>query len=151
MNIVELSEKNINEAINVFRNSKKDFYLALGTEVDDETIRAHLIGDENASITYLLTDKGTCQGVVTVNKSKAEIENFCLNYQIIAESSIIKLMEFAIKQFSAITYVLIWIDSTDTQTAEVIENYGFEYTGEQDYVDKERNILKFKYYFKRKK
>ena len=151
MNIVELSEKNISEAITLFRLANKDFYAARELDVNDVDVRAMLFGGSEFSFTYLLSDKGMYQGLVTVNKPDAEIKNLWLNYSIIDQPCILKLLEFSIKQFSAITLVYICLNSTDFDTQSVVEDYGFEYTGEQDYIDKERNLLRYKYVFKRKK
>ncbi|MBQ3495505.1 MAG: hypothetical protein IKC33_03960 [Clostridia bacterium] len=151
MNIVELSEKNFSEAVTLFRLANKDFYTARELEINDVDVRKILFGGSENSFTYLLSDKGMYQGLVTVNKPDAEIKNLWLNYSIIDQPCILKLLEFSIKQFSAITLVYIWLNSTDLDTQGVVEDYGFEYTGEQDYIDKEKNILRYKYVFKRKK
>ena len=151
MNIVELSEKNLFEAVSLFRVAKGSFYEALGQDPSDVDVRKMLLEDDPNSFSYMLSDKGVFGGLVTVNKPQAEIKNLWLNYDLLEEGAFQKLMEFAIKQFSAITLVYFWIDSVDGKLAEVLEDYGFEYTGEQDYVDKEKNLLKFKYMFKRKK
>ncbi len=149
MNIVELSEKNIVEAKGLFVLAKRSFYEALGQDVESADFESAL-KIEDAS-TYMLADKGVYQALVTVNKSASTIENLWINFDIVEEQYLSKFMEFVIKQFSAITLVFYWVDSTDDKVTHLIEDYGFEYTGEQNYVNKENNLLSYRYVYKRKK
>lgn len=149
MNIVELSEKNIVEAKGLFVLAKRSFYEALGQDMESADFESAL-KIEDAS-TYMLADKGVYQALVTVNKSASTIENLWINFDIVEEQYLSKFMEFVIKQFSAITLVFYWVDSTDDKVTHLIEDYGFEYTGEQNYVNKENNLLSYRYVYKRKK
>ena len=149
MNIVELSEKNIVEAKGLFVLAKRSFYEALGQDVESADFESAL-KIEDAS-TYMLADKGVYQALVTVNKSASTIENLWINFDIVEEQYLSKFLEFVIKQFSAITLVFYWVDSTDDKVTHLIEDYGFEYTGEQNYVNKENNLLSYRYVYKRKK
>lgn len=89
--------------------------------------------------------------MATIEKSKAEIRNMYVNFDLVDEFFASKFLEFVIKQFSAITRVFVWVVSLDFKACEMLEDYGFEYTGEQEYICKEKNILKYRYLFKRKK
>lgn len=151
MNIVELSEKNFAEAKSLFLLSKGEFYKALGEDPQEVDVAKVLKTDDDASNTYMLVDKGVYQCLVTVSKPTSSIENLWINFDAVEEQYLSKFMEFVIKQFSAITLVFFSVDSTDYKTTHLIEDYGFEYTGEQHYVDKEKNLLTFRYVYKRKK
>lgn len=151
MNIVEISEKNLQEAKNLFYYAKSNFYEAMGMDIQAESIDKVLKLGSDSVTNYLLSDKGVFQALVTVNKPTATIDNLFVNFDIIEEQYLSKFMEFVIKQFSAITLVFYWVDSLDEKMTALIENYGFEYTGEQSYIDKEKNILAFRYMYKRKK
>lgn len=151
MNIVELSEKNILEAKNLFLLSKSDFYQALGKNIEEVDLNTVLKVNDDTVGTYMLADKGVYQCLVTVNKPTATIENLWINFDIIDEQYLNKFMEFVIKQFSAITLVFIWVDSLDEKLTNMLENYGFEYTGEQNYLLKDKNLLAFRYMYRRKK
>ena len=152
MNIVELNEKNLNDALNVYKKTKARYFEALGKDLpDDKTIEDSLYCDETGAITFLFVEKSVVYGLVTVNKSTAEIENLCIDFAIADDSVKQRMLEFAIKQFSTITLVFVWADSTATDVSDLLESYGFEYTGEQDYIDKQRGISRNKYVFRRKK
>ncbi len=151
MNIVELSEKNISEAKSLFVLAKRSFYQALGEDVEAVPFEKVLKTDDDSVSTYMLADKGVYQALVTINKPASRIENLWINFDLVEEQYLSKFMEFVIKQFSAITLVFYWVDSTDDKTTHLIEDYGFEYTGEQNYVNKENNVLSFRYVYKRKK
>ncbi len=151
MNIVELSEKNLAEAKNLFYLAKGDFYKALDEDIASADLNKVLKTDEDSANTYMLADKGVYQCLVTVSKPLSSIVNLWINFDLVEEQYLSKFMEFVIKQFSAITLVFFNVDSTDYKTTHLIEDYGFEYTGEQHYVDKEKNLLTFRYVYKRKK
>lgn len=151
MNILELTERNVAEARNLFMLAKGGFYEAIGQDVADVDIEKVLKLDDDTVTTYLLVDKGVYQSLVTVNKPTSTIDNFWVNFDIVDEQYLSKFMEFVIKQFSAITLVFLWVDSTDDKLAALVEDYGFEYTGEQNYIDGEKNILNFRYVYKRRK
>ncbi len=151
MNIVELSEKNLPEAKKLFHLAKNNFYEALGIDIESVNLEQVLKQDDDTVATYMLVDKGVYQSLVTINKPCSRIENLWINFDIVEEQYLSKFMEFVIKQFSAITLVFYWVDSTDYKTTHLIEDYGFEYTGEQNYIDKEKNVLTYRYVYKRKK
>ncbi len=151
MNVVELSEKNLPEAIRIYKKSKEPFFQALGKDLPSDEMVENEFYRYDTAITYLFMDKGTAHALITVNKDTARIENLCVDFIALDEQGLNKVLEFAIKQFSAITFVYVWVDSVDFATSEYVENYGFEYTGEQDYIDKEKFISKYKYVFRRKK
>lgn len=151
MNIVELSDKNVLEAKNLFLLAKSNFYQALGKDVEEVDLNKVLKVDDDTVATYMLADKGVYQCLVTVNKPNSTIDNLWINFDVIEEQYLNKFMEFVIKQFSAITLVFLWVNSTDDKLTEMIENYGFEYTGEQNYLDKDTNVLAFRYMYRRKK
>lgn len=151
MNIVELSEKNIAEAKNLFVIAKGEFFNAMDRDAEIIDIGQYLLPQSDSFVTYMLADKGVYQSLVTLNKSTATIENLWINFGIAEDMYLSKFLEFAIKQFSAQPLVFYWVESTDEKVTRLIENYGFDYTGEQAYVDKERNISKFRYVYRRKK
>ncbi len=151
MNIVELSEKNIQEATNLFVLAKQDFYQAIGKDINSVNVEEVLKVSDETVTTYLLADKGVYQSLVTVNKPTSTIDNLWINFDIIEEQYLSKFMEFVIKQFSAITLVFLWVDTTDEKLTHMVEDYGFEYTGEQNYIDGEKNILNLRYVYKRRK
>ena len=83
MNIVELNEKNLNDALNVYKKTKARYFEALGKDLpDDKTIEDSLYCDETGAITFLFVEKSVVYGLVTVNKSTAEIENLCIDFAI---------------------------------------------------------------------
>lgn len=152
MNIVELNEKNLSDALDIYKRTKAEYFVAVGKAIpDDKTIEDSLYCDETGALTFLFVEKGAVYGLVTVNKSTAEIENFCVDFSIADESVKQRMLEFSIKQFSTITLVFIWVDSISSALSDMLESYGFEYTGEQDYIDKQRGISRYKYVFRRKK
>ena len=152
MNIVELNEKNLPEAIRTFKRLNAPIFEQISVEMpDDGAIESSFYGSNGEGITYVFTEKGNCNGLVTIDKADAQIKNFSLDLGVLGANELNKILEFTLKQFSAITLVFIWVNSINVPLAEVIENYGFEYTGEQDYIDKERFISDYKYVFRRKK
>lgn len=152
MNIVELSDKYLGEAIKIYKKTKADFYQAIGKEMpSDEEITRMLYGEETGSISFVFVEKAVTYGLVTVNKATAEIENLCIDFSIGTGAIRQRILEFSIKQFSTITLVFIWTDTTEVALANLLEEYGFEYTGEQDYINKTSSISKYKYVFRRKK
>ena len=152
MNIVELNEKNLTEALKVFKRVQTPFFEQLSTDVpEDSAIKNRFYGTDGDGITYLFTEKGSCNGLVTIDKSVAEIKNLSLDFDVLGEADLNKILEFTLKQFSAITLVFVWVNSLDSSVLDLIENYGFEYTGEQDYLNKDKFISNYRYVFRRKK
>ena len=152
MNIVELNEKNLTEALKVFKRIRAPYYEQTFKDCpDDDAIKDSFYGAGGDGITYVFTEKGSCNGLVTIDKSVAQIKNLSFDFSALADADLTKILEFTLKQFSAITLVFIWVSSLETEVIDLLENYGFEYTGEQDYIDKERFISNYKYVFRRKK
>ena len=152
MNIVELNEKNLNEALKVFKRIKTPYFNDIGAEIpSDEAVIGSFRGASGDGITYVFTEKGNCFGLVTVDKSVAEIKNLTMDLNSLSSSDRTRIIEFTLKQFSSITLVFIWVSSLDTAISSLLEDYGFEYTGEQDYINKDRFISNYKYVFRRKK
>lgn len=153
MTISELTEKNVNDALALYKHSTKD-YLDLtprGLLSDEEICKMLLKGETEDDITYLFYDKGALLSMVTISKSKAEIFNLHVNFDLIDNYFPTRLLEFIIKQYSAISRVFIWVCSVNLKLCGMLEDYGFEYTGEQQYLNKDSNILRFRYVFRRKK
>lgn len=152
MNVVEVSEKNLHEALDFYKRDRVDFYSALNKDLPgDERLETELLGYETGAISYVLSDKGKAYALFTTDKDSAEISNLCFDLASLDKAIVTKTLEFAIKQFSAITLVYTWVDSLNNRVSEVLEDFGFEYTGEQNYLDKEKAILNFRYVFRRKK
>ncbi len=152
MNIVELNEKNLNEALRIFKSTKTEYYKAVDEQMPaDEVIAEGFRGVSGEGITYLFTEKGVANGLVTIDKPIAEIKNFSIDFTALSKADLTKILEFTVKQFSAITLVFIWVTSIDGAVMELIEDFGFEYTGEQDYIDKAKFLSAYKYVFRRKK
>ncbi|MBO4572756.1 MAG: hypothetical protein J5762_03200 [Clostridia bacterium] len=152
MNIVELNEKNLGEALRIFKKTKAEYYEAVGEEIpSDSVIGEGFRGVSGEGITYLFTEKGVCNALVTIDKPIAEIRNFSIDFSALGEADLTKILEFTVKQFSAITLVFIWITSLDNAVMDLIEGFGFEYTGEQDYIDKDKFLSAYKYVYRRKK
>ena len=152
MNVVEVSEKNLHEALEFYKRDRADFYSALGKALpDDDKLEIDLLGYETGAISYILSDKGKAYALFTTDKDSAEISNLCVDLSVLDRSIVTKTLEFAIKQFSSITLVYVWVDSLNGSISEILEDFGFEYTGEQNYLDKEKSILNFRYVFRRKK
>lgn len=152
MNIVELNEKNLGEAISLYKRTKAELYNALCREMpSDAEIEENLSGRNSGAITFLFVEKSVTYGLVTVNKASQEIENLCIDFALCNADVKQRILEFSIKQFSTITLVFVWVDSTEGLVSELISDYGFEYTGVQDYIDKQKSISRYKYFFKRKK
>ena len=152
MNIVEVSEKNVREAVELFKRSKEKLYDAISATIKaDEELEKDILGYETGAISYVLSDKGKAYALFTVDKDNAELLNFCVDYTVVDAASIERCLEFAVKQFSSITFVFTWVDSFDSALSDCLEAFGFEYTGEQDYLDKEKFVLRFRYVYRRKK
>ena len=152
MNIVELNERNLNDALKVYKKVRMPYYEQLSLSVpEDNVIKNGFYGSNGEGITYSFTEKGSCNGLVTIDKAVAEIKNLSLDFTALSALDLNKILEFTLKQFSAISLVFIWVNSLNTEVIDLIEGYGFEYTGEQEYVDKERFISDYKYVYKRKK
>lgn len=152
MNINELTDKNLSDAVLLYRIAVKNCPNYDACELGDEEIaKKYKDAEYNGDYTYMFYDRGQPLAVVTVCKFLAEIQNMSINHSLVDKSFYDKFLEFVIKQFSAITRVFLWVLSVDISTSNMLEDYGFEYTGEQEYVSKEHNILRFKYVYKRKK
>lgn len=152
MNVVEVCEKNLREALDIYKRERADFFTALNLSMpDDEKLETEFLGYETGAISYILSDKGKAYALFTTDKDNAEISNLCFDLNSLEKNTITRALEFAIKQFSAITLVFIWVDSLNQKLSDVLEDFGFEYTGEQNYLDKEKGILNFRYVFRRKK
>ena len=153
MTISELSERNINDALSLYKLTTKDYLekTPRGEWSDEEICQMLLDGTTDGDVTYMFSDKGVFLSMVTIAKAKAEIMNLHINFDLIDNYFPNRFLEFIIKQYSAISRVFVWVCSIDTKLCEVLEDYGFEYTGEQQYLNKESNVLRFRYVFKRKK
>ena len=152
MNIVELNEKNLTEALKTFKKFRNSFYSETGRDMpDDEQIKDDLFGTYGDEITYVFTEKGNCFGLVTIDKPNAEIRNLTLDLNALEKDNLQKVLDFSLKQFSAISLVFVWVSSLDGDVIDVLETYGFEYTGEQDYIDKEKHISSYRYVYRRKR
>lgn len=152
MNIIEVSEKNVKEAIDLFKRSKAALYEAISTPMkDDSALEEELLGYETGAISYVLSDKGKAYALFTIDKDDAELSNLCIDGKVVDAQTMEKCLEFAAKQFSSITFVFTWVDSLDVILSEYLESFGFEYTGEQDYLDKEKFLSRFRYVYRRKK
>ncbi|MBO7369172.1 MAG: hypothetical protein J6U25_02680, partial [Clostridia bacterium] len=138
MNVVEVCEKNLHEALDIYKRERAEFFTALYlTMPDDEKLETEFFGYETGAISYILSDKGRAYALFTTDTDRAEISNLCFDLGSLDKAAITKTLEFAIKQFSAITLVFIWVDSLNQRLSDVLEDFGFEYTGEQNYLDKE--------------
>ena len=152
MNVVEVTEKNLREAIELYKRSKAEFFSAIDTPMkDDEALGEELMGYETGALSYVLADKGKAYALFTSDKDAAELSNLCIDYNAVDEAARERFLEFAIKQFSSITFVFTWADSLDDKLVDVLEGYGFEYTGEQYYLDKNKSVLRYHYVYRRKK
>ncbi len=152
MTIVELNEKNFSDALNFLKRERGVLCEEIGCSLpDDSEIELSFRGKSGDGITYLFLEKGNCNALVTVDKPSCEIQNFAIDFKAINKTNLQKVLEFTLKQFSAVTLVFIWVNSLEKELLDLIENYGFEYTGEQDYINKERFISKYKYSFRRKR
>lgn len=152
MTIVELNEKYLGEALNFFKRERGVVCAEIGTELpEDSQIKEGFYGKSGEGITYLFLEKGNCNAIITVDKPSCEICNLIIDFNAMSAPNIQKLLEFTLKQFSAVTLVFFWVTSTETKLLDLIEDYGFEYTGEQDYIDKQRFISRYKYSFRRKR
>lgn len=153
MNINELNEKNVVDALELYKASTIDYNEYFGKKlVSYEDFTAKMLENEkNGDFCYLFYDKTSLLAMATIAKQRAEIDNLYVNFDLVDEYFGEKYLEFVIKQFSAISRVSVWVVSKDVKIMELIENYGFEYTGEQEYLSKEHCILRYKYVFRRKK
>jgi len=152
MNVVEVTEKNVREIVEFYKRCKADYFSAINSDGSSfDALCEELMGYESGAISYALVDKGKAYALFTCDKDSAELSNLCIDHSAIDGNTCKKLLEFAIKQFSSITFVFTWVDSLDSRLAETIEDFGFEYTGEQDYIDKERFLSRFRYVYRRKK
>lgn len=152
MNIVEVSEKNVKEAIELFKRSKSALYEAISAPMkEDSLIEEDLLGYETGAISYVLSDKGRAYVLFTIDKDNAELSNFCVDKKAVDAAAMERCLEFAAKQFSSLTFVFTWVDSLDVTLSDFLEAFGFEYTGEQNYLDKEKLVLRFRYVYRRKK
>ena len=152
MNVVEVCERNLKEAIDLYKRTKSEYFSAIGASMkEDAELEEELLGYETGSIQYVLADKGKAYALFTVDKDNAELTNLCVDHRVVDRSNIDKCLEFAVKQFSSITFVFTWADSLDQTLSDSLEDFGFEYTGEQDYLDKEKMVLRFRYVYRRKK
>ena len=152
MNVVEVCERNLKEAVDLYKRTKAEYFSTIGAKMkEDSALEDELLGYETGSISYVLADKGKAYALFTVDKENAELANLCVDHQIVDRAAIERCLEFAVKQFSSITFVFTWADSLDASLSNSLEDFGFEYTGEQNYLDKEKTILRFRYVYRRKK
>ena len=152
MTIVELNEKNFNEGLNFLKREKGALCNEIGIALaEDSELIASFRGKSGEGLTYLFLEKGNCNAIVTVDKPSCEIQNLAVDFNAMGKANLQKLLEFTLKQFSAVTLVFIWVTSLEKELMELIEAYGFEYTGEQDYIDKDKFISRYKYSFRRKR
>lgn len=152
MTIVEMNEKNFTEGLNFFKREKGALCKDIGIQLpEDSEISKGFYGKSGEGITYLFLEKGNCNALITVDKPNCTIESLIIDFNAMNSVNMQKLLEFTLKQFSAVTLVFLWVTSLEIKLLELIEQYGFEYTGEQDYIDKQRFISNYKYSFRRKK
>ena len=152
MTIVELNEKNFNDALNFLKKEMGALCEEMESSLpEDAEIQSSFRGKSGDGITYLFLEKGNCNALVTVDKPSCEIQNFAIDFKVVNKTNLQKILEFTLKQFSAVTLVFIWVNSLEKELLDLIEAYGFEYTGEQDYINKERFISRYKYSFRRKR
>ena len=152
MNVVEVCERNLKEAVDLYKRTKAEYFSTIGAKMkEDSALEDELLGYETGSISYVLADKGKAYALFTVDKENAELANLCVDHQIVDRAAMERCLEFAVKQFSSITFVFTWADSLDASLSNSLEDFGFEYTGEQNYLDKEKTILRFRYVYRRKK
>ena len=152
MNIVELNEKNLPEALRVYKKFQAEVCEQTGAALpEDGEIEESFYGSNGEGITYTFLEKGNCFGLVTIDKAVAEIKNLTVDFSLLSKSDLMRVTEFTLKQFSAITLVFVWVSSLQTELMDFLEEYGFEYTGQQDYLDKAKYIQNYRYVYKRKK
>ncbi len=152
MTIVELNEKNFSDALNFLKKERGALCEEMECSLpEDAEIELSFRGKSGEGITYLFLEKGNCNALVTVDKPNCEIQNFIIDFKAVNKTNLQKILEFTLKQFSAVTLVFIWVNSLEKELLDLIENYGFEYTGEQDYINKEKFISRYKYSFRRKR
>ena len=152
MNVVEVCERNLKEAVDLYKRTKAEYFSTIGAKMkEDSALEDELLGYETGSISYVLADKGKAYALFTVDKENAELANLCVDHQIVDRAAMERCLEFAVKQFSSITFVFTWADSLDASLSNSLEDFGFEYTGEQNYLDKEKTVLRFRYVYRRKK
>lgn len=153
MNIFELSEKNLNDAVALYRNTTEKYleYLSDHPLTDDEIGKMLMEYELRGDFTYVFYDRGNAIAMVSICKSSAEIANLHVNFDAVDPHFPDKFLEFVVKQFSTIVRVFTTVVSCDTKAVDLLEKYGFEYTGEQEYISKEKNVLRYRYVYKRKK
>lgn len=153
MNISEINERNVADALTLYKSATADYCDYFGKKLVsyDDFAEKMLKNEKDGDFCYLFYDKTTLLAMVTIAKQRAEIENLYVNFDVVDQYFGNKYLEFVIKQFSAISRVSVWVVSKDLKLIDLIESYGFEYTGEQEYLSKENYILRYKYIFKRKK
>ena len=152
MTIFELSEKNIGDAVALYKTTTESYSDYLPNPPTDEEIAEKLFSFERrGDFTYLFYDKGVIVAMISVCKTVGEVENIHVNFPLVESSFPAKFLEFAVKQLSNFPRIGTTVVSTDSCAVEMLEKYGFEYTGEQEYISKEHNVLRYKYVCKRKK
>ena len=152
MNIVELNERNLPEALRVYKKFQAEICEQTGRVLpEDSEIEDSFYGTNGEGITYTFLEKGNCFGLVTIDKATAEIKNLTMDFSLLSKSDLMRVTEFTLKQFSAITLVFVWVNSLQSELMNFLEDYGFEYTGQQDYLDKSKYIQNYRYVYKRKR
>ena len=76
MNVVEVCERNLKEAIDLYKRTKSEYFSAIGASMkEDAVLEEELLGYETGSISYVLADKGKAYALFTVDKDNAELTN----------------------------------------------------------------------------
>ena len=155
MYIVEMNDKNIVEAAECYYNSWlsahaerfSEDYLSLYSV---ERIINILKKDNTADrITFISYDKNIINGLVTIDKERAEIVHLYVNPERQKMGFGTKLLEFGIKQMTSINRVYTTVLSCNTVGVDFFEKYGFEFTGEQRTL--KSGMLELRYVYRKKK
>lgn len=155
MYIVEMTEKNLGDVASCYvlgwKSSHSKLYANDYVEAfTPEKTAAFLKKDQGTErITFVAYDKGNAIGFITIDKEKCDIPRLYVIPEKQRQGVGTKLIEFGIKQLSAITRIYVSLLAANEPGIGFFEGYGFEFTGEQRTL--KTGLLELKYVYKRKK
>ncbi|MDY4187128.1 MAG: GNAT family N-acetyltransferase [Candidatus Borkfalkiaceae bacterium] len=155
MYIVEMTEKNVDDVASCYvlgwKSSHEKLYDSDYVQAfSPEKTAAFLRKDQGLErITFVAYDKGKAVGFITIDKEKCDIPRLYVIPEKQRQGVGTKLIEFGIKQLSAITRIYVSLLAANEAGVGFFEDYGFEFTGEQRTL--KNGQLELKYVYKRKK
>ncbi len=155
MYIVEMTEKNFEDAADCFVQAWKSAYAQFYPEdyveaFNQEKVISFFKKDQAVDrLTFIASDKGSIIGFITIDKGKCEIPRLYIAPDKQRQGMGTKLIEFGLKQLSSVNRVYVSLIAANAASVNFFEKVGFDFTGEQRSL--KNGQLELRYVFKKKK